>query len=180
MIYIFLADGFEEIEALCPLDILRRARLDVTTVGVGDKLDIVGAHGIKVASDIKDTEFCDPSPDLVILPGGMPGTKNLEASPVVKKAIDDAISNDAFIAAICAAPSILGKMGILQGKEATCFPGFEDSLEGAILSDKKVVRDGKIITASGMGVALEFGLAIVEALLGKDSAQAIASQIQMN
>ena len=179
MIYIFLADGFEEIEALCPLDILRRARLDVTTVGVGDKLDIVGAHGIKVTSDIKDTEFCDTAPSLVILPGGMPGTKNLEASATVRKAIDSAVSNDAFIAAICAAPSILGKMELLQGKEATCFPGFEDSLKGAILTDKKVVRDGKIITAAGMGVALEFGLAIVEALLGKDSADAIAAQIQM-
>ena len=177
MIYIFLADGFEEIEALCPLDILRRAGFDVKTVGVGGKYDIVGAHGISVRADIKDTEFCDNEPTLIMLPGGMPGTKNLDESKAVHYAIKDALSCGAYIAAICAAPSILGKMGLLNGKEAICFPGFEQYLTGAKLSDKKVVRDGKFITAAGMGVALEFGLCIVEALSGKEKADAIAAQI---
>ena len=177
MIYVFLADGFEEIEALCPLDILRRAGFDVKTVGVGSKDEIVGAHGISVRADIKDTELCDKDPTLIMLPGGMPGTKNLEASEIVRSAINDALANDAFIAAICAAPSILGKMGLLDGKEAICFPGFEQYLTGAKISDKKVVCDGKLITGAGMGVALEFGLCIVEALAGKEKADAIAAQI---
>ena len=177
MIYVFLADGFEEIEALCPLDILRRAGFDVMTVGVGNKYEIVGAHGISVKADIKDSDFSDKDPTLIMLPGGMPGTKNLEASKAVRSAIKDAIACDAFIAAICAAPSILGKMGLLDGKEAICFPGFEQYLTGAKLSEKKVVRDGRIITAAGMGVALEFGLCIVEALSGKEKADAIATQI---
>lgn len=179
MIYIFLADGFEEIEALCPLDILRRAGLETVTVGVGGKREIVGAHGIVVLADITDAELPKDSPELILLPGGMPGTKNLEASDVVRAAILDAKARGSFIAAICAAPSVLGKMGLLCGVEATCFPGFEDSLEGAILSDKKVVRDGRFITAKGMGVALEFGLCIVESLLGKEKADEIAAQVQM-
>ena len=179
MIYIFLADGFEEIEALCPLDILRRAGVEVQTVGVGGKREITGAHGIRVLADIADTELCSDSPELILLPGGMPGTKNLDASDVIRATVLDAHARGAFVAAICAAPSILGKMGLLEGVEATCFPGFEPYLDGAILSDKKVVRDGRIITAKGMGVALEFGLCIVEALLGKEKAYEIAAQVQM-
>ena len=177
MIYLFLADGFEEIEALCPLDILRRAGLDVKTVGIGGKREIVGAHKISVLADVADTELSPDSPELIILPGGMPGTKNLEASDVVISAIRDADERGAFIAAICAAPSILGKMGLLCGKEAICYPGFEGYLDGATLSKEKVVRDGKIITAAGMGVALEFALCIVETLLGKEKADEIARQV---
>lgn len=179
MIYIFLADGFEEIEALCPLDILRRAGLEVVTVGIGGKREIIGAHGICVLADIADIDLVLGEPELILLPGGMPGTKNLEASGVVRAAILDAHSRESFIAAICAAPSVLGKMGLLDGVEATCFPGFEQYLVGSTLSEKKVVRDGHFITAKGMGVALEFGLCIVEALLGKEKADEIAAQIQM-
>lgn len=166
MIYLFLADGFEEVEALCPLDLLRRAELPVTTVGVGGKT-VTGSHGIAVVADITEDELCDHSPEMVILPGGMPGTLNLEASPVVRRAVTDAAEAGAFIAAICAAPSILGRMQLLRGVEAICFPGFEDALDGAILSKSSVVRDGKIITAKGMGVALPFGLALVECFRGK-------------
>jgi 4-methyl-5(b-hydroxyethyl)-thiazole monophosphate biosynthesis len=165
MIYMFLANGFEEIEALCPLDLLRRAGLEVTTVGIGGD-SICGSHGITVNADIPEGLFADAKPDMIILPGGMPGSKNLDASRTVDTALKVAVRNNAYIAAICAAPFILGKRGLLEGKEAICYPGFEKELTGARISDKKVVRDGNIITAAGMGVALEFGLALVAALSG--------------
>lgn len=176
MIYLFLADGFEEIEALCPLDLLRRAGQNVTTVGVGGKT-VTGAHGISVVADIMDTEFDDANPTMVILPGGMPGTKNLDESPVVQKALDAALATNAPIAAICAAPMVLGKRGILRGKQATCFPGFEEYLEGATLSPLSVVRDGNTITAKGMGVALPFGLALVEHLTDKKTADGLKNAV---
>ena len=171
MIYMFLANGFEEVEALCPLDLLRRAGLQVTTVGVGGDT-IQGAHGISVLADIPDTMYRDSNPDMIILPGGMPGTKNLDASSTVEAAIRAAASHDSYLAAICAAPMILGKRGYLNEKNAVCFPGFEDHLKGATLPPHgvRVVTDGKIITAAGMGVALEFGLALVRALKGDECA----------
>ena len=170
MIYMFLAEGFEEVEALCPLDLLRRAGLEVTTVGVGG-VHITGAHGITVVADMTDAEFCDKNPTMVFLPGGMPGTLNLGKNPLVTETIRAASEQGAYLAAICAAPSILGDMGLLQGKEATCYPGFEARLTGARLSEHRVVRDGTIITAAGMGVALEFGLLIVETLCGTEKAK---------
>ncbi len=178
MIYMFLANGFEEIEALCPLDLLRRAGLEVTTVGIGGDM-IMGAHGICVGADIPDTMYRDSSPDMIILPGGMPGTKNLDASRVVDAAIRSAVKNGAYIAAICAAPMILGKRGLLSGKRAVCFPGFEEYLDGAtVAKDESVVRDGRIITAKGMGVALDFGLALVSALCGEDEALKLKASVQ--
>lgn len=167
MIYMFLANGFEEVEALCPLDLLRRAGLEVCTVGIGGDM-VRGAHGITVMADIPDTMYRDSTPDMLILPGGMPGTKHLDASPTVDAAIRTAASHNAYLAAICAAPMVLGKRGLLKGKTAVCFPGFEDELKGATLPPKgvRVVTDGKVITAAGMGVALEFGLALVRVLKG--------------
>lgn len=177
MVYMFLAEGFEEIEALCPLDLLRRAGVEVRTVGVGG-IDIVsGSHGIAVKTDMKDSDFIYDEVDMVILPGGMPGTLNLEASEVVMSALDRAFGEGKFVCAICAAPSVLGKKGFLCGKEATCYPGFEKYLEGAKISSKKVVRDGNIITGAGMGVALDFGLELVSALLGEDKAKEIRSAV---
>ena len=176
MIYFFLAEGFEEIEALCPIDLLRRAGLEVTTVGVGSK-EICGSHGIKVIADILDTEYNDISPDLIFLPGGMPGTLNLKASKTVQRAIKEATECDAYIAAICAAPMILGELGLLRGKEAICYPGFENELCGATVSDKKTVKDGKILTAKGMGAALDFGLMIVEIFKGKDCADKLRAAV---
>lgn len=170
MIYMFLAEGFEEVEALAPLDLLRRAGLSVTTVGVGGTL-VTGAHGITVKADIAEETYADPAPELIFLPGGMPGTLNLAKSPVVIGAIETAVATDAYLAAICAAPSILGDMGLLRDKEAICYPGFEERLMGATVSSRRVVRDGKILTAAGMGVAVDFGLAIVEALCGKKKAE---------
>jgi 4-methyl-5(b-hydroxyethyl)-thiazole monophosphate biosynthesis len=177
MIYMFLAEGFEETEALAPLDILRRADLPVTTVGVGGK-EIKGAHGITVIADISDSELAlDQALRAVILPGGMPGTLNLDACLAVHSALDAAADCGAIIAAICAAPMILGKRGMLEGKEAICYPGFEEQLRGARISDKKVVRDGRIITAKGMGVAVDFGLALVSALKSAELADKIKAAI---
>ena len=176
MVYLFLANGFEEIEALCPLDLLRRAKVDVTTVGIGTDC-VTGSHGITVHADIPDTCFRDGKPDMVILPGGMPGTTHLDASPVVDTALKAAVRNGAYIAAICAAPMVLGKRGLLKGLRATCFPGFEDELKGATVGGK-VIRDGSIITAAGMGVALEFGLEIISALVSPEKAGEIRSAIQ--
>ena len=175
MIYMFLANGFEEIEALMPLDLMRRAGLEVKTVGVCG-LEITGSHGITVKADMLDADFADKSPECVILPGGMPGTKNLDASPVVHKALDYALECDALICAICAAPMILGKRGILRGKRATCFPGFEEYLEGAEIGGR-AVRDGKVITGVGMGAALEFGIEIVAALLGREAADKLFAAV---
>ena len=175
MIYMFLANGFEEIEALMPLDLMRRAGLEVKTVGVGS-LDITGSHGITVKADMLDSDFSDNSPECVILPGGMPGTTNLDASPVVHKALDSALENNSLICAICAAPMILGKRGILKGKNATCFPGFEKYLEGANVGGR-AVRDGQVITGVGMGAALEFGIEIVAALRGRGAADKLFAAV---
>ena len=179
MIYMFLANGFEEVEALAPLDLLRRAGCEVTTVGVGGGDMIVGAHGIAVGADIPDTMFRDSKPEMVILPGGMPGTRHLDESRTVDAALRTAFNSGAYVAAICAAPMVLGKRGYLQGKKAVCFPGFEEHLKGAILQPEgvKVVTDGKVITAVGMGVAVEFGLSLVRALKGDEAATALRSAI---
>ena len=170
MVYLFLANGFEEVEALAPLDLLRRAGLEVTTVGIGGE-QITGAHGITVMADIPDTMYADSKPDMIILPGGMPGARNLDESRIVDAALKAAVRCNAYIGAICAAPFILGKRGILNGKRATCYPGFEKELAGARISEKKVVRDGKVICAVGMGAAPEFGLELVAALYGEDKAE---------
>lgn len=176
MIYMFLAEGFEEVEALAPLDLIRRAGLEIKTVGVGSKT-VTGSHGISVTADITVDELADNTPDMVILPGGMPGTKNLDANETVHKAISDAIKNGAYVCAICAAPMILGKLGLLVGKKATCFPGFEEYLAGAIVTGDKVAVDGRIITAKGMGAAIEFGLAIVAELKGKATADELSRAV---
>ena len=170
MVYVFLADGFEEIEALSPVDLLRRAGVAVTTLGVGGKREIKGAHGITVLADAPDTDFADEAPTMVVLPGGMPGAANLDASPVVAKALANAAAAGGFLAAICAAPMVLGHKGYLAGKKATCYPGFEGELKGAETHRAPVVRDGNVITGAGMGVAAEFALELVAALCGKDKA----------
>ncbi len=163
MIYVFLAEGFEECEALAPVDILRRGGLEVKTVGVGSKT-VAGAHGIPVVCDIKDSEAVTEGLSAVILPGGMPGTLNLKASDTVQCLLDYASENNLLIGAICAAPLILGGKGLLKGKRAICFPGFEDELIGAEITDSPVVKDGNIITAIGAGAAFDFGFALLTAL----------------
>ena len=178
MIYMFLADGFEEVEALCPLDILRRAGLEVTTIGVGGKDMIQGAHGITVHADIPDVMFRDSAPEMIILPGGMPGSTNLDSSKAVDAALKAASKKGAYLCAICAAPLVLGKRGYLKGKKAVCYPGFEEYLEGAeIQTDVGVLRDGNVITAKGMGVSLDFGLEMVRALKDCETAERIKSSV---
>ena len=131
MVYLFLADGFEEIEALTVVDLCRRSGIEIKTVGIGREA-IRGSHGILVQSDMADKDFkIDEKPEMIVLPGGMPGTKNLEASSTVQNAIDYCVKNNIYVAAICAAPSVLGHKGLLNGHEAVCYPGFEDQLEGA-------------------------------------------------
>lgn len=178
MIYVFLANGFEETEAIAPIDILRRSELDVTTVGIGEDV-IVSSHGIAVIPDITEVEFV-PSDDIdmIVLPGGMPGTLNIEKSRTVQDAIDFCAANDKYIAAICAAPSIIGKKGLLNGKKATCFPGFEQFLLGAEYTGDGVVQDGKIITAKGAGVAIDFGLKLSEILTSETNAKKIKASLQ--
>ncbi len=166
MIYMFIAEGFEEIEALCPLDLMRRAGLEVKTVGVGGA-SVTGAHGITVNTDLTDSAALDENAQMIFLPGGMPGTLNLAASDAVRTAILNAHKNGSYIAAICAAPSILGDMGLLKGKNAVCYPGFEERLTGANVCYDKVVLDGRLLTARGMGAALDMGLKIVEIFCGK-------------
>ena len=178
MVYMFLADGFEEVEALCPLDILRRAGIEVTTVGVGGREMIRGSHGIMVQADIVDVMYRDSSPEMIILPGGMPGSSNLDESKTVDAALRAGARNGAYLCAICAAPFVLGKRGLLEGKNAVCFPGFEEELKGAEVTGEKVVVDGNIITAKGAGCALDFGFAIVSQVQSKEDADRIASSMQ--
>lgn len=165
MVYVFLADGFEECEALAPVDILRRGGLDVKTVGVGGKT-VSGSHGIPVVCDITEDEAVTDCLEAIVLPGGMPGTLNLEKSNSVQRFIDFAVQNGLIIGAICAAPSILGHKGLLRGKKATCFPGFEKDLVGAEFSDVAVIRDGNVITAFGAGAAFDFGFELLSAITG--------------
>ena len=177
MIYLFLADGFEETEALCPLDLLRRAGADVRTVGVSGKT-VTGAHNITVNADIiAENMVLDRSLEMIVLPGGMPGTTNLDASGAVHEAIRYAAERGITIGAICAAPMILGKLGYLSGRSAICFPGFEKYLIGANLSAKSVVTDENFITAKGMGVALQFGLALVSSLFGDEAAKELQQSV---
>lgn len=176
MVYFFLADGFEEIEALCPLDLCRRAGIEAKTVSITDKNSVTGSHGITVLADLNVNDTLEEF-DMMVLPGGMPGTTNLGESTLVERCILTALEKNAYIAAICAAPMILGKRGLLRGKKAICFPGFEQYLDGAELSDEKVVLDGKILTGAGMGVSHDFGLKIVEIFNGKDAADKLCSSV---
>ena len=174
MIYLFLADGFEEIEALFTVDVLRRAGLEIQTIATSESRIVMGTHNIPVIADAHIEELDSTIPEAIILPGGMPGTTNLEENAEVINAIHLAMQNNSLVCAICAAPSILGIMGYLKGKNATCFPGFEEYLDGATVKNERVVVDGNIITAKGMGCAAEFALAIVEKLLGKEKADEIS------
>lgn len=178
MIYVFMADGTEELEAIATIDMLRRAELDVMTLGVGSQM-IVSSHGVGIVCDA-DEKNIEPDETLqaVVIPGGMPGTLNIEKSPYAQKFIDYANEHGKIIAAICAAPSVLGHKGLLKGRKATCFPGFETELDGAEYADSGVVQDGNIITAKGAGVAIEFGLKIAEQFVSKEETDKIYLSIQ--
>ena len=176
MVYVMLADGFEEVEAIEPIDILKRGGVDVTTVGVKSKT-VTGAHGIEVTADIEINEVEPEKMELLMLPGGI-GHEILDASNDVHGLLNYAVANRIYVSAICAAPSILGHMGLLKGKHATAFPSFQKELDGAICNNGFVEKDGKIITARGMGVSVEFGLELLKELKGNDVANSVRNAIQ--
>ena len=177
MVYVFLAEGFEEIEAVTPIDILLRAGLTVKTVAVGAS-PVTGAHGLSSTADMDIGEVCLDEAELIILPGGMPGTKNLENSDTIRTFVRRAHEKNIPVGAICAAPSILGHMGLLAGKSATCFPGFEETLVGAHVKEEAVVADGSIITARGAGCAAEFGFTLAAMLVGEETAAQLRRSMQ--
>lgn len=177
MFYIFLADGFEEIEALVPLDLLRRAGVEVKTVGILRR-NVYGSKLVPVSADIlsKDVDLAGCSG--VMLPGGMPGTEYLYESEFVQKAVRFCMEENRLLCCICAAPSVPGRMGLLKGRKAVCFPGFEEKLLGATVADAPVVQDGNLITAKGAGCVFPFAHKIISALADRETADCVISQIQ--
>lgn len=174
---IFMADGCEEIEALTVVDILRRANLEIIMVSINQTTTVTGSHGITFLADTTFDAINFDEFDSVVLPGGMPGTLNLGAHDGVNSVIKEFASSGKLVSAICAAPSVLGAAGILNGKSATCYPGFEDKLSGATTSTDPVVTDSNTITSRGMGTAIDFALAIVAYLKDADTASTLSKQI---
>ena len=174
-VFVFLAEGFEEIEAISIIDILRRGDVKVITVSVSDEYLVEGAHGIAVEADNLFDEVDLSLGDMLVLPGGMPGASNLNAHEGLKAALSQYNEMGKKIAAICAAPLVLGGLGILRNKKATCYPGFESQLTGAEIKPDAVVVDGNIITGKGPGFAAQFGLKIVSELQGKGKADEVAA-----
>lgn len=177
MVYLLLATGFEETEAVTPLDLLRRAGVDVLTVGVNGKT-VYGGHGIGIEADILLDEMDLTNLDMIILPGGLGGVASIRASQPAMDAVRFAWDNGKFVAAICAAPTIVAALGVSDGHKATCYPGCEKDMGGAtVVPDAACVRDKNLITGTSAGCAIPFGLALVEALKGQAASKAIAEQI---
>ncbi|WP_167955833.1 DJ-1 family glyoxalase III [Anaerosporobacter faecicola] len=174
---VFFADGFEEIEALTTVDILRRAKIDVTLVSMKGIKEVYGAHKIAVVTERFFDDVNYEAIDMLVLPGGMPGTTRLAESKPLQKLIQKFYDNGKYVSAICAAPSILGNMGLLNGKKATCYPGYEDKLKGATIVDEEAVVDGTIVTGRSMSSSVAFSLALVEQLEGKELADSIAKSV---
>lgn len=179
MVYLFLADGFEEVEALTQVDYLRRAGVYVTTVGVTGEY-VTGTRGITVKADalLENTAFCGDV-EMIILPGGLGGVNNMKASAKVVETIKCAANNGKYIAAICAAPTILAELGLLRGKKCICYPDMTDILieHGGLCEDKAVVRDGNFITSKSAGTAEQFALSLIEILCGKDASEKVRHSI---
>jgi 4-methyl-5(b-hydroxyethyl)-thiazole monophosphate biosynthesis len=178
MVYVHLADGFEEIEALTPVDLLRRAGIAVETVSIMGRLNVTGTHGVEVIADIlfEDTDY--DGCEMIVLPGGSVGAENLSAHEGLTEKLFSFANRGKFIAAICASPAfILGRHGILKGRKATCYPGLEGEMEGAVPSEGSVVRDGKIITSRGPATAIDFALAIIDELRGAAVRDGIARDL---
>lgn len=166
--YLFLAEGFEEVEALTPVDVLRRAGMPIKTVSVTGVLTVNGAHGVPVIADMVFEEVNEADVEMVILPGGLPGATNLDAHEGLDKLIMNFATAGKPLSAICAAPLVYGKRGLLKGKKATCYPGFDKYLEGADYTAALVQKDGNFITGKGPGAAMEFSFAIVEKYCGAE------------
>lgn len=174
---IFLANGHEEVEALTVVDLLRRASIEVTMVSIEEELTVVGSHGIKYYADEKFSEANLTDLDMIILPGGMPGTNNLSQNSRLIDLLKEFNEKNKWIAAICAAPSILGTIDILKNRDACCYPGFESKLEGANVKYESVVCSDNIITSRGLGTAIEFSAKIIEVLLDKEQAKKIKDSV---
>ena len=174
---VFLADGFEEIEGLTVVDLLRRAGIETRTVSIMGQEEIQGAHGIIVKADslFENTDFSEVK--MLVLPGGMPGTTNLKEDENVRKAVQEAYDDGRYVAAICAAPTILADMGLLKGKRATCYPDMESEIEDAYLTGAPVATDENIITSQGVGTAIDFALKLIEVLISEEKAVEIADSI---
>ena len=177
MVYLFLAEGFEEIEALTVVDMGRRAGLDLKTVTITRDKSVTGRSGIAVEADIRMKDVDWDAAEMLVLPGGMPGTKNLEECSELMTHVDEMSQNGRNIAAICAAPTIFGHRGILEGKLACCYPGLEAQLSGAKVSAEPVCVDGGIITSRGMGTAIDFSLAIITRLVSAEKAAEVAKSV---
>ena len=176
MVYMFLGTGFEETEAIAPLDLLRRAGVEVKTVGLNGSV-ITGSHGIPVASDMEIAELDISDAQMVILPGGLGGVASIRACDKAMNAVRTAWEQGKFCAAICAGPTVLADLGITEGRKATCYPGCEGGMGNAVMVNAAAVRDGKLITGTSAGCAVPFGLALIEALKGREEADRIANQI---
>ena len=176
MVYILLGTGFEEVEAIAPLDLLRRAGIPALSVGVNGK-QIRGSHGITVEADIELAEMDLTDLDMIVLPGGLGGVASARASEPALQALRFAWENGKYVAAICAGPTVLADLGITDGKNAVCYPGCESGMGSAKIAATACIQDGKLITAASAGCAVTFGLQLIKALKGQEAADAIASQI---
>lgn len=176
-VYLFFATGFEEVEALTVVDILRRGNVDCKTVSVTGDYDVTSSHAVTVRADLLFDEQSLEDADMLVLPGGVPGTPNLKAHAGLKKLIESYHEAGKYLAAVCAAPTVYGEMGLLEGKNATCYPGMEDGLVGAVKKTDSVVCDGQFITSRGMGTCVDFGLALLGKLTDEETAQTIGKKI---
>ena len=176
-VYVFTADGFEEIEGLTVVDLMRRAGAQVQMVSISDGLAVKGSHGIEIKADtfFEDVDFGQA--DLLVLPGGMPGTLHLGEHQGLTKLLTETAAQGKRVAAICAAPSVLGGLGLLKGKRAVCYPGFEDKLTGAQVGTEEVVTDGNITTSRGLGTAIPFALELISLLFGQEKAEEIGASV---
>lgn len=178
-VVLMLADGFEEMEAVIPADVLRRAGFKVSLVSVTGRKGVTGSHGIRVEADLLfgDADFGEV--DMVVLPGGMPGAAHLNTHEGLRQLLPSILEDGKLVGALCAAPMVLGNLGLLVGKRATCYPGFEKYLHGAVWSGEAVVSDGQVVTANGAGAALPFALRLVEVLADRESAVQTARKMMV-
>ena len=176
MVYIILGTGFEESEAVIPCDLLRRSGVQVQFAGIGGTA-VKGSHGIVIEADCAAEDVDLTAADMLVLPGGLRGVKTIRSTPYVLSSVKALHEKGGWVAAICAAPTILGDLGILQGRKAVCYPGMEEGLTGAVVTQAPAVRDGNVITGRSAGAAFQFGLSLVEALCGPEAAKKVAAGV---
>lgn len=176
-VYIFLADGFEDIEGLTVVDLMRRASIDIKTVSIKDTKTVTTAHNITLQTDsvFSETDFSDA--DMLVLPGGMPGTRYLGEYEPLCDLLKEFYKDEKKIAAICAAPTVFASLGFMEGRRGTCYPSCEDGMKGTLISRESVVTDGNVTTSRGLGTAVDFGLSLIEQLLGREKADEIAESV---